>query len=707
MGKRSLQLEEQEGPALRWCASVAPPAALLTHLSEHGIGLRTEQVAGVPVPTRVATIASDAVRLAGKKASLQGRRVGVLHPDPGGADALAETLRMRGAQVAVLSLDPALLARAEALDPEVIVVDPRHFYGACWPAAFAVFKHPQLRWACMLFSAPEVLEGSGLEAHDVPGLCAQIQLLCAEYDAAVARARVPPLFEVALEAIGPARVLRVLVQSSESWRARFTTRTLVLEVDTSEGLIVGARGGHVGASGDDLLGTAALNVLLREHQGVVHAETVVRPAVTNIMCPLDTALAGASHGRTKGESVRPRATQGLPAPAAVLTSARSIRPRTLMGVGTTLPAPAAPRPAPRASLAEEPVSWRDATLLQGLAPPPANDQAKRASAASSALTKDPPIASTAVAPPPDEHEAPTASGAYQPDVHEAAFLAMARAEAHSARALDAALHANRVSETSLAPAPRRSLRLAKPLAGALAAALLTLGVLAYSRASESRVPATTSSAQPGSAGPVLARTAAPSPGAATPATANAPAPTSAAAPANAPVPTVAQLAPSEPAPSAELTASAGLAQTDDAEEADEADDDAADDVPAVGPNGVAPSSEALGRAKTLARQGKSLLRKGRTSQAKAAFEAALALVPSQTRALAALAKLGLKEHDAETALRYASALVKLRPKSASSLLLLGDAQTLAGDATGATASWERAAQRGSKPARSRLQDQQP
>jgi tetratricopeptide (TPR) repeat protein len=636
----------------------------------------------------MATIASDALRLAGKKASLSGRRVGVLHPDPGGADALAETLRMRGAQVAVLSLDPALLARAEALDPEVIVTDPRHFTGAGWATAAAVFKHPQLRWACLLLSAPEVLPGSGLESHDVPGLCAQIQLLCAEYDAAVARARVPPLFEVALEAVGPARALRVLVQSGLSWRARFTTRSLVLEVDTSDGLVVGARGGQVGATGDELLGTAALNVLLREDQGVVHAEIVERPAVTNIMCPLDTALAGASHGRDVRESSRPRAAQGLPAPAAVLNASRGVRPRTLMGVGTALP-PAARR----ASLPQEPVSWRDATLLAGLAPPPSNDQAEAAPAQTPAAAPPQPPASVPLAVTPyEDFDDKTASGAFDTAAHEQAFLAVARAEAERTRALDQVL-SNRPEATSYTPPVKRSTRYLKPLVFVAGAAVLTLVTVTFSRRADDvhsaplQTTALTSSAPPNN-------TSAPTPGVA--------------APTNVVTPAPAAIVPAEPAPSAEPTPNAAPAAdvlaapaqplpatqaADDGEEDDESADEPADN---------AASSDEEARAKALARQGKALLKKGRTSQAKETFEAALAIVPNHTRALSALTKLSLKEHDAVAALKYASALAKLRPKSGSALLMLGDAQQLSGDTTSATESWQRAAQRGSKPAKARL-----
>jgi tetratricopeptide (TPR) repeat protein len=391
----------------------------------------------------------------------------------------------------------------------------------------------------------------------------------------------------------------------------------------------------------------------------------------------------------------------------VLTSARSIRPRTLIGVGnptlrprTDEPRPAAPAgPAPRASLPQEPVSWRDATLLQGLAPPPENDQGARASLPTSAAAKAAPRPSPAVATPPDENDVPTASGALEPAAHEAAFLAMARAEAESVRALDDVLHSNRVSETSLAPAAPRSLRFAKPLAGALAAVLVTLGGLALWGAPKS-APLRTHAAEPRTKASPLSSPAAPDPSLAVRAAEPSPAPAPNAAAAPEAVVAVAPTA--EPVPSAELTARAAPAETDDGDAAEE-DDEAADSAAELAPNETS-SSDAIGRAKGLARQGKLLLRKGRTSQAKEAFEGALLLVPAQTRALSALAKLGLKEHDAEAALRYASTLAKLRPKSASALLMLGDAQKLAGDTTSAIATWQRAAQRGSRPARARLEE---
>jgi hypothetical protein len=248
----------------------------------------------------------------------------------------------------------------------------------------------------------------------------------------------------------------------------------------------------------------------------------------------------------------------------------------------------------------------------------------------------------------------------------------------------------------------RSSRYLKPLVFVAGAAVLALVAVAFSRRADDvhSAPLRASATAPAAASAV----APPAPGAA------AQAPTNVVPPSPAPAP--ATVEPTEVAKtSVELGAAAvgGVAATaataptsPQADETDE-DDESADDVADSAASSDVSADDAA-RAKALARQGKSLLRKGKTSQAKEAFEAALALVPNQTRSLSALAKLSLKQRDAKAALEYAGALVKLRPKSGSSLLLLGDAQKLAGDTVSATDSWERAAQRGSKPAKARLTD---
>jgi Flp pilus assembly protein TadD len=82
----------------------------------------------------------------------------------------------------------------------------------------------------------------------------------------------------------------------------------------------------------------------------------------------------------------------------------------------------------------------------------------------------------------------------------------------------------------------------------------------------------------------------------------------------------------------------------------------------------------------------------------------LKLVPSQTRALTALARMALKERNAAAALPYARTLARLQPKSKVALVLLGDAQRLSGDLTSARATWQKAARLGAKDAKQRLRD---
>lgn len=322
----------------------------------------TERNADSAAPTRITAITQAALRLAGRRANLEGRRIGVLNPEPGAADALAQTLRQRGAQVAVLSLDPAKLARIETLDPEVIVVEPQHFTGVCWETLAAIFRHPQLRWSCVLVSAAEQVTSDGLEAHDLSGLCAQVQLSCADYDAALARARSADEFEAALEVLGPARALRLLLSAGKSVRAQFRTRALVMDVDLAEGLIVGAQGGRGRSSDGTLLGTPGLNELLRETHGVVSARAVVRPAVTNIMSPLDTALAAARHGRSPEPAVVQRTS--LPDAPARGTSLPARERRGLPEAG-----PAADSSIERRSLPAD--AAREGSLSRGLPSPPA------------------------------------------------------------------------------------------------------------------------------------------------------------------------------------------------------------------------------------------------------------------------------------------------------------------------------------------------
>lgn len=242
-------------------------------------------------PTRRVAWLAPAALQARDKYDLTQRRIGVVHPDPGAADALAETLRARGAQVIVLSLGETGLERAEALDPDVVLVKPEHFAQDSWSVVAALWQHPWLCWTPILFVPAERLGSAGASAPDVRELTVGIQTLCADYELSLRRARRKEQFQLRLEQLGPVRTLRALLESQSSLRVSIETAQRTYALDLGEGLLIGAnavppRSGR----GDELLGVHALQALLASTGGQVSVRSVAQPALTNIMAPLEVLL---------------------------------------------------------------------------------------------------------------------------------------------------------------------------------------------------------------------------------------------------------------------------------------------------------------------------------------------------------------------------------------------------------------------------------
>jgi hypothetical protein len=225
------------------------------------------------------------------KYDLAQRRIGVVHPEPGAADALAEALRARGAQVIVLSLGETGLSRAEALDPDVVVVQPERFLPEGSAVVGALWQHAWLCWTPVLFVPSESLgSGSaGARAPDVRELAVGIHTLCADYDLALRRARRREPFQLALAQLGPVRTLRAMLDSQSSLRLRIETPQRTYELDVGEGLLIGASSQR-GTSQEELLGVHALTSLLASTRGQVSVRPVAHPALTNIMAPLEAML---------------------------------------------------------------------------------------------------------------------------------------------------------------------------------------------------------------------------------------------------------------------------------------------------------------------------------------------------------------------------------------------------------------------------------
>jgi hypothetical protein len=293
-----------------WLGEGAPPALLAAHLREHDLTLVTEPRAfdaefdGFLPARRVALLDELAPRDSGRL-SLGGRRIALVHPDAHGAEALSLSLRARGAQVVTLSTQRESFQRAEQLDPDLVLIAPEQFYGASWELVQAIWDHPRLRWATILLIMPESLGFGSVRIPDVRLLCAAIQGLSVHAERLEGPVAEATIFDLHLDRLGPARTLRMLVESQRSLRAEFWGTEATVEIDVAKELVIGARGVRHTEPPQKVHGPAALEMFLGLEQGVVSVREVSHPAVANVMAPFDAALHLAGEAAARAETELP------------------------------------------------------------------------------------------------------------------------------------------------------------------------------------------------------------------------------------------------------------------------------------------------------------------------------------------------------------------------------------------------------------------
>ncbi|HEX6243267.1 MAG TPA: hypothetical protein VFZ61_20275, partial [Polyangiales bacterium] len=289
IGKRASDTKAAAtGQEVLWLASSEPPASLLTFLRSRGLTLVSRDDATSAAPLRLLWIDPEA-RQSARAPSLAGRRIAVMHPDPGNADALAQALRARGAEVVALSLNPDSLHRVETLDPDAVIMEAEDFSNSCWEIVRALWQHPRLRFATIVLATPELM-GSQVTALDVHDLSFAIAEVSADYARISGDAKRQESFSFELSLLGPSRTLRALLEASRTLRVVVTSGDATVELDLAEQIVVGAQSPAGAAPGDGLLGVHALQFLLSLREGQVDVRAVDHPAHTNVMAPLDTAL---------------------------------------------------------------------------------------------------------------------------------------------------------------------------------------------------------------------------------------------------------------------------------------------------------------------------------------------------------------------------------------------------------------------------------
>ncbi len=273
---------------IEWLGSGEPHAQLIAHLRTRGLELVRPSTTEPSLGPRLTFLGvAHAPTVA---PSLSGRRIAVLHPDPSSTDTLAQALRARGAEVVVLSLDPAMLDRFETFTPDAVLLEPSDFIGGCWEIVRALWAHPLLSWSPIVLTPAEPWGQTALCAPDTELICHTVRELSTAYDALLRRATLREPFECALEVLGPARTLRALVASGQSLRVSVQAPTCVIELDLAERIVIGAREATAREVDGALLGPQALAHVLEATQATVRVRRVAAPAETNIMAPLEDAL---------------------------------------------------------------------------------------------------------------------------------------------------------------------------------------------------------------------------------------------------------------------------------------------------------------------------------------------------------------------------------------------------------------------------------
>jgi tetratricopeptide (TPR) repeat protein/DNA-binding NarL/FixJ family response regulator len=298
---------------------------------------------------------------------IKGLRVALADDDSARADSVAQELRSRGATVVVTDLNPseARFARLRQVDPEVLIAGEQHLQGHGYELLRRMRRDTRLRWASLLVVRWEEIWSDTLSVPALGKLQAALGTLAEADRSLIELGQLGEPFDTRLEITGPARLLRALVTTPRALRMTVTNPRLVVSLDLSEGLVVGATAHAPHEPSRTYDGALALAGLLVLSSGRVQVDPVQQPAVTNVMSTIDVAL-------NMADSEPAPIAPSIPMPhSPSLTTQQQAAPQAVAAAdelsGAEMAAPR-PSPAPRLSARKSlGVSKPVAGLLVGLA----------------------------------------------------------------------------------------------------------------------------------------------------------------------------------------------------------------------------------------------------------------------------------------------------------------------------------------------------
>jgi DNA-binding NarL/FixJ family response regulator/tetratricopeptide (TPR) repeat protein len=247
----------------------------------------------------------------GAPVEVAGLRVLLADDDTARADAIAQELRGRNAVVAVTDLSPSDMrfARLRELDPSVLLVGERQMSGPGYRFIQRLREDLRLRWASLLLVDWDKVWPDDARSPDVNSLLHQLHAMAEPERQLRRRATLEPRFEVRLETTGPGRLLRALIDARQPLRAVVHHPRAMVQVDCSDGLVVGSLAELLVDRQRTVEGLPALAVLVGLSGGRVRIERVEQAAQANVMATVDIAL-----GTAAAET--PPIPPSLPAPSA-------------------------------------------------------------------------------------------------------------------------------------------------------------------------------------------------------------------------------------------------------------------------------------------------------------------------------------------------------------------------------------------------------
>lgn len=231
--------------------------------------------------------------------------------DAARADAIAQSLRGRGATVVVTDFDPpeSRFQRLRQLDPAILLIDEAALHGDGHRLVRRMRKDTRLRWASLLVVRWEEIWSEADGSAQIARTLGTLATLAEPEHSLKERIELGAPFDTRLEITGPARLVRALAASAKPLRATIHNPRLQVRVEISDQLVAGARAEARDGSAP-LDGALALSALLVLGSGRVHVERLAEPQMVNVMSTIDVALSLAD---SEGAPIQP----SLPAPASI------------------------------------------------------------------------------------------------------------------------------------------------------------------------------------------------------------------------------------------------------------------------------------------------------------------------------------------------------------------------------------------------------